>query len=75
VLHDPAAREVWIVDWKTNRRLGGEGDPALLARLSAEYAGQLGAYGTCAGDFFPGCTVRKWVYSTVAGAWGEVLAS
>ena len=75
VLHDPAAKVVWIVDWKTNRRQGGEDDEALLARLSAEYAGQLGAYGRCAEGFFPGCAVRKWVYSTVAGAWTEILAT
>lgn len=75
VLHDPVAREVWIVDWKTNRRRAGEDDAALLARLSAEYAGQMGAYGTCAQGFFPGCVVRTWVYSTVAGAWIEVMAN
>lgn len=69
VLHDPAARELWIVDWKTNRRQAGEADPALLGRLAAEYAPQLRAYGTCAGVFFSKNTVRLWVYSTVAGQW------
>jgi ATP-dependent exoDNAse (exonuclease V) beta subunit len=72
VLHDPAARELWIVDWKTNRRRPGESDPALLARLAAEYEPQLRAYGTCAGAFFGQNTVRLWVYSTVAGQWAAV---
>jgi hypothetical protein len=74
VLHDPASREVRIIDWKTNQRLAGEGDPQLLARLAGEYAGQLGAYGACAGRFFPGCAVTLWVYSTVAGDWTQVRA-
>jgi ATP-dependent helicase/nuclease subunit A len=72
VLHDPAAEEVWIVDWKTNRGLAGEDAPALLARLAAEYEGQLRAYGRSAAGFFPGCSLRLWVYSTVAGAWAEI---
>jgi ATP-dependent exoDNAse (exonuclease V) beta subunit len=72
VLHDPAAGEVWIVDWKTNHRQAGEGDSELLARLGAEYSGQLGAYGACARGFFPTCSVRLWVYSTAAGDWTEV---
>ena len=74
VLHDPAAGELWIVDWKTNRRREGEDDKSLLRRLAAEYAGQLAAYGTSAAAFFPGSAVRLWVYSTVAGAWTRVDA-
>ncbi len=74
VLHDPAAGELWIVDWKTNRRLGGEGDAALLDRLAADYERQLAAYGSSASASFPGCTVRLWVYSTVAGLWSGVGA-
>ena len=72
VLHDPKAAEVWIVDWKTNRRGEGEGDPSLLARLAAEYEGQLSAYGTSASAFFKDSRVGLWVYSTVAGAWTRV---
>jgi ATP-dependent exoDNAse (exonuclease V) beta subunit len=72
VLHDPGAREVWIVDWKTNRRLTGEGDEALLGRLAAEYERQLLAYGTCASGFFSGFRMQLWVYSTVAGRLGAV---
>ncbi|HEY5227338.1 MAG TPA: 3'-5' exonuclease, partial [Opitutaceae bacterium] len=67
VLHDPSASEVWIVDWKTNRRRGQEADPDLAARLAAEYESQLRAYGACACGFFGGATLRLWVYSTVAG--------
>jgi ATP-dependent exoDNAse (exonuclease V) beta subunit len=72
VLHDPRAGEVWIVDWKTNQRRPGEGDAELLRRLAEEYEGQLRAYGACASAFFPGCAVRLWVYSTVAGECAEV---
>jgi ATP-dependent exoDNAse (exonuclease V) beta subunit len=72
VLHDAAARELWIVDWKTNRRLPGESDAALLARLAADYERQLTAYGTSASGSFPGCAPRLWVYSTVAGLWTGV---
>ncbi len=69
VLHDPDRAEVWIVDWKTNRRREGEGDGELLLRLGGEYERQLAAYGSCARGFFPGCRLRLWVYSTMAGQW------
>ena len=72
VLHDPAGRSIWVVDWKTNRRRAGEADAALLRRLAADYAPQLRAYGTCLAALFPDCAVRRLVYSTVAGAWHEV---
>jgi ATP-dependent exoDNAse (exonuclease V) beta subunit len=74
VLLDSAAGELWIVDWKTNRRNPSEDDPALLARLSAEYEKQLEAYGACASGFFPGSSVSLWVYSTVAGSWIKVAS-
>jgi ATP-dependent exoDNAse (exonuclease V) beta subunit len=69
VLHDAAADELWIVDWKTNQRAAQEDDQALLGRLAAEYRGQLSAYGACASGFFPGAVVALWIYSTVAGKW------
>jgi ATP-dependent exoDNAse (exonuclease V) beta subunit len=72
VLHDPAAGEVWIVDWKTNRRDGAEDDAGLAGRLASLYQPQLAAYGGCAAAFFPGCRIRLWVYSTVAGIWAPV---
>jgi ATP-dependent exoDNAse (exonuclease V) beta subunit len=72
VLHDPAANEVWIVDWKTNRRRAGEDDAGLLGRLTAEYESQLSAYGRSARGFFPGSGLRLLVYSTAAGLWAGV---
>jgi ATP-dependent helicase/nuclease subunit A len=72
VLHDPGAAEVWVVDWKTNRRREGEGDSALVTRLASTYERQLAAYGSSVAASFPGCRLRLWVYSTVAGLWGEV---
>jgi UvrD-like helicase family protein len=74
VLHDPAAAELWIVDWKTNRRGAGEDDAALLGRLAAGYRDQLSAYGSSASAFFRDCRVSLWVYSTVAGLWAGVGA-
>lgn len=74
VMHDPAANEVWVIDWKTNRRRVGESDEALLERLRAEYAPQLSAYGSSLREFFPDAHVRSWVYATAAGRWIEVGA-
>jgi ATP-dependent exoDNAse (exonuclease V) beta subunit len=68
VVHDPAARLVRVIDWKTNRLRPGETGEALLARLCEEYRPQLEAYGTCAGGFFPGCAVRLELYASAAGA-------
>ena len=67
VLHDPVAKELWVLDWKTNRRRAGEADEALLARLVAEYTPQLAAYGGCLAGFFPDCRVRRVIFSSVAG--------
>lgn len=72
VLHDAAANEVWVVDWKTNRRRGGETDAALLERLREEYAPQLTAYASSLRGQFAGARVRAWVYSTAAAAAVEV---
>ena len=72
VLHDSAANEVWVVDWKTNRRRSGEGDSAVLERLVAEYAPQLRAYGRCLEQFFPSADQRLLVYSTAVGNWAEI---
>jgi hypothetical protein len=72
ILHDPGSGEIWIVDWKTNRRRAGEGDEALLGRLAQEYRGQLSAYGKSAAGFFDGCRTSLWVYSTAAGRWAGV---
>jgi len=72
VLHDPAANDVWVVDWKTNRRRAGERDEDLLRRLVATYEAQLEAYGRAMEGFFPEARVRRLVYSSAAGAWTEV---
>lgn len=72
VLHDPAGREVWVVDWKTNRRRKNEGDAELIARLCEEYAPQLEAYATSLRAAFPGARVRAWLYATAAAVGGEI---
>jgi ATP-dependent exoDNAse (exonuclease V) beta subunit len=71
-LHDPSARELWIVDWKTNRRRVGENDDAFFDRLRLDYTPQLRAYARSASPFFEGSTVRAYLYSTVAGALREI---
>jgi ATP-dependent helicase/nuclease subunit A len=71
-LHDPVAKELWIVDWKTNRRRRDETDGALLARLVDEYAPQLRAYGACAAGFFAGVAPRLLVFSSAVGNWQDV---
>lgn len=72
VLHDPAAGEVWVVDWKTNRRRATETDAECMVRLAEEYAPQLRAYGRSLAAMFPGCAVRRLVYGTAVGEWIEV---
>jgi ATP-dependent exoDNAse (exonuclease V) beta subunit len=75
VLHDAAANEAWVVDWKTNRRRAGEADAALLERLRAEYAPQLEAYAVSLRDAFPGARIRGWVYSTAAALRVEIVSA
>jgi ATP-dependent exoDNAse (exonuclease V) beta subunit len=75
VLHDPVVDELWIIDWKTNRRRSGEDDDMLLARLVEEYTPQLTAYAGCTAKFFPGAPVKAFVFSTAAGKWREVMAA
>ncbi|MCF7687108.1 MAG: UvrD-helicase domain-containing protein [Cephaloticoccus sp.] len=72
VLHDPVARLVWVVDWKTNRKIPGETDRDHLLRLKVEYAPQLNAYGRCLQILFPDCRVQKWIYASVTANWTEV---
>jgi hypothetical protein len=73
VLHDPVANEVWVLDWKTNRRRRNENDTCLLERLRLEYAPQLDAYALSLREAFPGARVRAWVYATAAGKRTEIL--
>ena len=69
VAHDPAARELLVVDWKTNQLRPGEVPGQLLARLRGEYEAQLEAYRTCLAPFFPGQAVRLALYATTLGEW------
>lgn len=72
VLHDAEGGEAWVLDWKTNRRRTDEPEADFLARLAAEYAPQLRAYGRSLAAMFPTCRVRRLVYATGAGAWTEI---
>lgn len=72
VLHDADGAEAWVLDWKTNRRRAGESAEVFLARLAAEYAPQLRAYGRSLAAMFPTCRVRRLVYATGLGDWTEI---
>jgi ATP-dependent exoDNAse (exonuclease V) beta subunit len=74
ILYDEVRREVWIVDWKTNRQRPTEKKGDLLTRLAVEYAPQLRAYGHSLQGMFPGVEVRLLVYSSMAGDWVDVKA-
>lgn len=72
VLHDPTARDIWVVDWKTNRRRATESESDFLARLADEYALQLRAYGACLTPFFEHHRLRLWLYGSAVGDWAEI---
>lgn len=72
VLHDEREREVWVVDWKTNRRAHSETEAGMLRRLEAEYAPQLKAYAMSLRRIFPECRVRAFVFSTVLAQMIEI---
>jgi len=72
VLHDPEEKEVWVLDWKTNRRRAQESDHDFLARLADEYFPQLKAYGSCITQFFAEHRLRLWVFGTSVGNWIEI---
>jgi len=69
VLWDQQARELWVVDWKTNRRRRGEDVLAMEARLGEQYAPQLQAYGECLAPFFEAVRCRLLIYPTALGCW------
>jgi len=75
VLHDPVARKIWILDWKTNHCRHGESCAELLVRLAQEYAPQLAAYGRSLQRIMPDSDVRLLIYSSVAGDWIESAPS
>lgn len=75
VMHDLVGEELWVVDWKTNQRTGGEADRDLLIRLASEYAPQLRAYGLSLQKLFPGHALRLLICSSVLGQWIEVCDS
>ena len=64
--------ELWIVDWKTDRRWSSDADdPAFLRRLAGKYGPQLRAYAEVFARGFGRPVSRLLLYSTVLG---EVVA-
>lgn len=74
VMHDPLRKELWIIDWKTNRRRDAESNDAFLERLRTEYTSQLRAYGRGLRPFFPNHVLRGWLYASALGGWVEISA-
>lgn len=72
VLQDPKAKEVWVLDWKTNRRRAHESEADFLKRLAEEYLPQLSAYGACVGQFFLDHRIRLWIFGCAVGNWIEI---
>ena len=62
-----------VIDWKTNRRRGGESDAAMLDRLTTTYAPQLAAYSRAIGQGLGRGVPRARVYSTVLGSMVETV--
>lgn len=71
-LQDDIAKEVWVIDWKTNRRRAHENDEQFLTRLADEYLPQLTAYDACMAGFFPAYRRRLWIFGTAIGTWTEI---
>ena len=72
VIQDDTNDELWVIDWKTNRRRAGESDADVLARVATEYEPQLQAYGQSLNAVFPSAKVRLWIYATGVGDWLEI---
>lgn len=59
------ANELWVVDWKTDRRRASDGsDDAFLQRLAEKYAPQLRAYAAVFARGFGRPVSRLFLYST-----------
>jgi len=72
VFHDAVFKQVWVLDWKTNRQRQGESGDDLLKRLGGEYAPQLQAYGLSLHRAMPGYEIKLLVFASFAGEWLEV---
>ena len=61
-------KEIWIVDWKTDRRWSSDADdPSFLRRLAGKYGPQLQAYAEVFARGFGRPVSRLLLYSTVLG--------
>ena len=61
-------KELWIVDWKTDRRRASDADDAsFLRRLAEKYGPQLQAYAEVFARGFGRPVSRLLLYSTVLG--------
>ena len=67
--------EVWVVDWKTDRRRQGETEAGLLARLAEKYGPQLRAYAEVFARGLRRRVGRLLLYSTPLGQTVDVPLS
>lgn len=66
------AKELWVVDWKTNRMAAGELEKDFTQRLRETYQPQLVAYGEALENGLGMSVTRRSLYSTSTGKWIDV---
>ena len=59
------SNEIWLIDWKTNQKRGGEPDAVFAADLRKKYLPQLESYRTVLERGFQKPVARLLVYSTL----------
>jgi ATP-dependent helicase/nuclease subunit A len=58
-------KEVWLIDWKTNQKRGGEPDPQFAFELRQKYLPQLESYRSVIEQGFQKPVARLLIYSTL----------
>ena len=59
------SKEIWVIDWKTNQKLGQETDETFAADLREKYLPQLESYRSVIEQGFGKPVARLLIYSTV----------
>jgi ATP-dependent exoDNAse (exonuclease V) beta subunit len=72
VVHDAQAKEVWVLDWKTNRQQDTESLNTFMKRIKEQYSPQLRVYGRSLRAMFSDSDVTALIYCTNNGCLIEV---
>jgi len=59
------SKELWLIDWKTNQKRGGESDAIFAAELREKYVPQLESYRSVIEQGFQKPVARLLIYSTL----------